>query len=112
MVAEDEVRKVEGDRKEHLNACNVARQASTSDTQKLDAYANADFATVINLYDQQDEADEAEEAYKARNKAITCCTAGALVLMIAKPRSREVPVPKADTLVGTGSPSHGGCGIP
>ena len=50
-VADDDVRKVEGDPKEHLNACNVARQASTSDTHKLGT--NAGFISVRNLYDQQ-----------------------------------------------------------
>ena len=52
-VADDDVvRKMEGDPEEHLNACNVARQASTSDIYKLGA--NAGFAAVRNLYDQQD----------------------------------------------------------
>ena len=51
-VADDDVRKMEGDTEEHLNACNVARQASTSDIHKLGA--NAGFAAVRNLYDQQD----------------------------------------------------------
>ena len=55
VVAEDDVSKVKGDPEEHLNACNVARQASTSDTQKLDANG---FAAVRILYDQQDKVVE------------------------------------------------------
>ena len=51
-VADHDIKKVEGDTEEHLNACNVARQASTSATHKL--RANAGFAAVRNLYDQQD----------------------------------------------------------
>ena len=51
-VADHDVKKLEGDTEEHLNACNVARQASTSATHKL--RANAGFAAVRNLYDQQD----------------------------------------------------------
>ena len=55
-VADDDVRKVDGDPKEHLNACNVARQASTSDIHKLGANAafKPGFTAVRNLYDQQD----------------------------------------------------------
>ena len=53
-TADADVRKVEGDPKEHLNACNVARQASTSDTHKLRAKINAGFVAVRNLHDQQD----------------------------------------------------------
>ena len=51
-VANDGVRMVEREPEDHLNACNAVRQASASDTQKLDA--NAGFAAVRNLYDQQD----------------------------------------------------------
>ena len=43
-IADDDVRKAEGDPKDPLTACNVARQESTSDTQKLGA--NAGFAAV------------------------------------------------------------------
>ena len=42
VIFEDDVRKVEGDPEERLNVCNIAKQASTSDTQQMDA--NADFA--------------------------------------------------------------------
>ena len=51
-VADDNIRKAEGDPEDQLNAYKVARQESTSDTQKLGA--NAGFAAVTSLYDQQD----------------------------------------------------------
>ena len=47
-IADDDVGKAEGGPEDHLDACHVTRQESTSDAQKPGA--NAGFAAVRNLY--------------------------------------------------------------